>query len=59
LCSHRLAAFPHADRVVVLDGGRIAEQGTHVQLVAAGGLYARIYQAQQQVEQRSRTEVRV
>ena len=59
LCSHRLAAFPQADRVVVLDRGRIVEQGTHAALLAAGGLYARIYRAQQLVEQRGRVEVPV
>ena len=48
LCSHRLAAFPQADRIVVLDGGRVVEQGTHAELLAAGGLYARIFLAQQQ-----------
>jgi ABC-type multidrug transport system fused ATPase/permease subunit len=47
LLSHRLAAFPQADRVVVLDAGRVAEQGTHAVLLAAGGLYARIFRAQQ------------
>jgi len=46
LCSHRLAAFPRADVVVVLDRGRIAEEGTHRSLMEAGGLYARIYRAQ-------------
>jgi ABC-type multidrug transport system fused ATPase/permease subunit len=51
LCSHRLAAFPQADRVVVLEGGRIVEQGTHAALLVASGLYARIYRAQQQIEQ--------
>jgi ATP-binding cassette subfamily B multidrug efflux pump len=50
--SHRLAAFPLADRVVVLDRGRIVEQGTHETLLAASGLYARIYRAQQRVEAR-------
>ncbi len=59
LCSHRLAAFPQADRVVVLDGGRIVEQGTHTVLLAADGLYARIYRAQQQVERRSTLKVPV
>jgi ATP-binding cassette subfamily B multidrug efflux pump len=51
--SHRLAAFPLADRVVVLDGGRIVEQGTHGMLLNADGLYARIYRAQQRVRSRS------
>jgi ATP-binding cassette, subfamily B, multidrug efflux pump len=46
LCSHRLAAFPYADQVVVLDHGRIEEQGAHTDLLAADGLYARIYRAQ-------------
>jgi len=50
--SHRLAAFPLADRVVVLDGGRIVEQGTHDPLLQADGLYAHIYRAQQRVESR-------
>ena len=46
LCSHRLAAFPLADRVVVLDRGRIVEQGTHAALLQSGGVYARIHAAQ-------------
>jgi len=46
LCSHRLAAFPLADQVVVLDGGRMVERGTHDKLMAAGNLYSRIYTAQ-------------
>lgn len=50
--SHRLAAFPLADQVVVLDRGRVVEQGTHDALLADGGLYARIYRAQQCVEAR-------
>jgi ABC-type multidrug transport system fused ATPase/permease subunit len=50
MCSHRLAAFPHADAVIVLDGGRIAQAGTHAGLVAAGGVYARIYRAQRAAE---------
>jgi ABC-type multidrug transport system fused ATPase/permease subunit len=46
LSSHRLAAFPHADRIIVLDQGRILESGSHVELMDAGGLYARIFKAQ-------------
>jgi ABC-type multidrug transport system fused ATPase/permease subunit len=46
LFSHRLLAFPQADRVVVLDRGRILEQGTHTELSTGNGLYARIYRAQ-------------
>ena len=50
LFSHRLAVFPHADAIVVLDGGRIREQGTHRTLLAKDGLYRRIYRAQGQLE---------
>jgi ATP-binding cassette subfamily B multidrug efflux pump len=46
LFSHRLLAFPQADLVVVLDRGRIREQGTHAELSEGNGLYARMYRAQ-------------
>jgi ABC-type multidrug transport system fused ATPase/permease subunit len=55
LFSHRLLAFPQADRVVVLDRGRIVEQGTHAELSAANGLYARIYRAQRLASTGSKT----
>jgi ATP-binding cassette, subfamily B, bacterial MsbA len=44
--AHRLSTIEHADRVVAMDRGRIVEQGTPAQLLAAGGLYARLHAMQ-------------
>lgn len=43
IIAHRLSAVKQADRVLVFDGGKIAEQGDHQQLIADGGLYAKLY----------------
>ncbi|MDT8436790.1 MAG: ABC transporter transmembrane domain-containing protein [Gemmatimonadota bacterium] len=46
IIAHRLRTVQRADRVLVVDAGEILEEGTHAQLVAADGLYARLYRGQ-------------
>jgi ATP-binding cassette subfamily B multidrug efflux pump len=46
IVSHRISTVRGADQILVLDGGRIVERGTHAELVARGGLYSALYRKQ-------------
>jgi ATP-binding cassette subfamily B protein len=51
LISHRITTLSAADKIIVLDGGRIAEEGTHDQLKKNGGIYQKIFEAQSGIQE--------
>ena len=56
IITHRIFALMHFDNIIVLDDGRIAEQGTHSELLKKGGVYYEIYEKQLS-EQKEKEEV--
>ena len=50
MISHRLSALEHADEIYVLEQGKLAQHGTHAQLLAHGGAYAKLWEKQSQLE---------
>ena len=57
MIAHRVQSVMNADLILVLDKGRIVQQGTHGELVRQPGMYARIYELQARIEQELEREV--
>ncbi len=54
LIAHRLSTIEQADRIIVLEGGRLAESGTRQELLATGGIYAGMIRTKRNIEQQTR-----
>jgi ABC-type multidrug transport system fused ATPase/permease subunit len=55
--AHRLSTIRDADLILVMDGGRLVEQGTHEELIARGGIYSSLVAAQMEKERLQAAEV--
>tara|TARA_B100000676_G_C17834173_1_gene709447 strand:+ start:159 stop:347 length:189 start_codon:yes stop_codon:yes gene_type:complete len=51
LIAHRISTVKEADQILVLDGGGVAERGTHCELVASNGIYADMFRRQHMAEE--------
>ena len=59
LISHRVSTARHADRILIIDNGRISESGTHDQLIALGGYYADLAAIQSDQDQDRQRKARL
>jgi len=50
LIAHRLSTLAEADRIVVIEGGKVTDQGTHTELASRPGLYRRLWEIQAELE---------